>query len=185
VGILDGGRKTTEHSDLDNQTRRIRRLAASDDLSVAGILDQSVVFIPAGRFVRGSNWGNSNEGPEQWVYLDAFEMDRYEVTNIQYSRFLAATGNQAPSSWIGGTYPDGQADFPVVGIGWRDANAYCGWAGKRLPTEAEWEKACRGPAGNVYPWGNEWDSSRANMDYPAASLVQPERDGSPTARAYA
>jgi iron(II)-dependent oxidoreductase len=144
-----------------------------------------VVSIPAGEFVRGSDMGYSNEGPQQLVYLDAFEIDQYEITNIQYSRFLLATGNKAPSYWIDGEYPDGQADYPVVGIHWRNANEYCTWAGKRLPTEAEWEKACRGPNGNIYPWGNEWNLQRANVDSVMASLSLVKQDGSPTAWAYA
>jgi formylglycine-generating enzyme required for sulfatase activity len=112
------------------------------------------------------------------AYLDAFAIDRYEVTNIQYGRFLSATGKRAPSYWSDGQYPAGRADYPVVGIGWEDASAYCAWAGKRLPREAEWEKACRGPDGNLYPWGNQWDARLANMDHTTASLSQPERDGS-------
>jgi len=169
----------------DPQTQLVRKLAGKNDPSLPDVLDRSVVYVPAGSFIRGSDTGNFNEYPEQLIYLDAFEIDRYEVTNIQYSRYLEATGNRPPSYWENGSYPTGQLDYPVVGISWKDADAYCTWVGKRLPTEAEWEKACRGPNGNLYPWGTQWDQERANVDHLMISLTQSKRDGSPTAFAYA
>ncbi len=185
LGIFFVNRAQPEPVHLDDQIQLLRRLAADNDPGLASVLDQSVVLVPAGDFVRGNDAGNYNEGPQQLIYLDAFEIDRYEVTNVQYSRFLSATGRKAPSYWFEGTYPDGQADYPVVGVSWKDANAYCIWAGKRLPTEAEWEKACRGPAGNLYPWGNEWDPQRANLGFPTTSQLPLSQGGSPTAWAYA
>jgi formylglycine-generating enzyme required for sulfatase activity len=172
-------------SPLDDQTQLLRRLAAVNDPALADELDGSVVLVPAGEFLRGSDTGNYNEGPRQLVYLDAFEMDRYEVTNVQYSRFWAATGHEAPPYWKGGNYPYGQADFPVVGIGWKDANDYCAWVGKRLPTEAEWEKVCRGADGNLYPWGNQWDAQRANVDSGKNPRLLYSHAGSPAAWAFA
>jgi formylglycine-generating enzyme required for sulfatase activity len=169
----------------DDPLHLLRELASLHDPQLADVLDQSLVFVPAGKFVRGSNAGNANERPEQLVYLDAFAIDRYEVTNIQYSRFVSATGRKAPAYWLEGTYRDGQAYYPVVGISWKDASEYCAWAGKRLPTEAEWEKACRGPKGYIYPWGNPWDSQRANTDLIARLPPRPGQAGSPTAWAYA
>ncbi|NOH01375.1 MAG: SUMF1/EgtB/PvdO family nonheme iron enzyme [Chloroflexi bacterium] len=119
------------------------------------------------------------------MYLDAFEIDRYEVTNIQYSRFLAATGRDVPFHWRGGAFPRGQADYPVVGISWEDANAYCVWAGKRLPTEAEWEKACRGADGRQYPWGDDWNPQYANVGMTNRASPSTGQPGSPTAWAHA
>ena len=101
----------------------------------------------------------AHESPRHRVHLDAFYIDRYEVTNAQYQRFVDATNRRKPAisdpAFAGPTQP-------VVGVTWNDADAYCKWAGKRLPTEAEWEKAARGPEGRRYPWGDEWDERRAN-----------------------
>jgi formylglycine-generating enzyme required for sulfatase activity len=122
-----------------------------------------MVRVPAGWFLMGSETGRADERPARRVYLDAYDIDRYEVTNAQYRAFLEATGRRAPRHWVGGSYPAGTELDPVVGVGWRDACAYCTWAGERLPTEAEWEKACQGTTGSTYPWGNTWDPSRANV----------------------
>jgi formylglycine-generating enzyme required for sulfatase activity len=103
------------------------------------------------------------ESDEHPVSVAAFAIDRYEVTHFQYQQFLQETSHSAPESWVGGTFPVGQAFRPAVDVTWYDAKAYCEWAGKRLPTEAEWELACRGTDGRLYPWGPEWDLSRANL----------------------
>jgi formylglycine-generating enzyme required for sulfatase activity len=103
-----------------------------------------------------------DEHPVHRVSLNAFFIDQYEVTHVQYQRFIGATGRSAPPYWQEGKIPRGQGDLPVM-VGWADAEAYCRWAGKRLPTEAEWEKAARGADGRKYPWGNEFDPARANV----------------------
>ncbi len=150
---------------LVTETTRLRVLAAHGDIEpLAQALDQSMVAVPAGEFTMGSNAGRDDERPPHAVYLDGFALDRYEATNAQYRRFLLATGARPPSYWTGAVYPPGQADYPVVGVSWDDADAYCRWAGKRLPTEAEWEKACRGTDGRTYPWGEMWEPGRANVD---------------------
>jgi len=150
---------------LAAEIARVRDLAAAGgDDALAGALDRSTVPIPAGDFVMGSEDGRENERPAHAVYLDAYELDRFEVTNAQYRRFMLATGHRPPRYWTGEAYPVGQADYPVVGVSWAEADAYCRWAGKRLPTEAEWEKACRGTDGRIYPWGDSWEPRRANVD---------------------
>ena len=114
----------------------------------------SMVVVPAGEFTMGSPTGDSDEQPAHRVYVDTFSMDKYEVSVGQYAAFLQATGVNAPSSWEMMNQPAHQKR-PVANVDWEDAAAYCKWAGKRLPTEAEWEKAARGTDGRLYPWGNE------------------------------
>ena len=114
----------------------------------------SMVVVPAGEFMMGSPTGDSDEQPAHKVYVDAFSMDVYEVTVGQYAAFLQAKGIDPPSDWKTMNQPAHQSR-PVANIDWADAFAYCKWAGKRLPTEAEWEKAARGTDGRLYPWGND------------------------------
>ena len=138
-----------------------------------------MVLIPAGDFQMGSNGGNGDERPVHTVYVDAFYMDIYEVTNTEYAAFLNAKGKHAEAgrTWfdiadfyaridlVGGAYrvEAGYADHPVVEVSWYGAMAYSKWAGKRLPTEAEWEKAARGGlVGKRYPWGDTIDATQAN-----------------------
>ena len=112
-----------------------------------------MVFIPAGDFIMGNNNGLFNEQPEHTVYIDGFYMDIYEVTNALYQDFIVATGHPQPAFWDDDRFND--PTQPVVGVTWQDAVAYAIWAGKRLPTEAEWEKAARGGlVGKKYPWGD-------------------------------
>jgi formylglycine-generating enzyme required for sulfatase activity len=118
-----------------------------------------MIPVPAGEFWMGGDayrW----EAPRHRVYLDAFSIDKHEVTNVSYRQFMKATGHAAPSYWSDAKWNG--ALQPVVGVSWLDADAYCQWAGRRLPTEAEWEKAARGTDAREYPWGNQWDSGRAN-----------------------
>jgi formylglycine-generating enzyme required for sulfatase activity len=119
-----------------------------------------MILIPAGEFIMGSpeGEGDDDEHPQHNVFLNAFYIDKYEVTNAQYKQFMDATGHKAPGYWDNERV--NQPNQPVVGVTWHDAVAYARWAGKRLPTEAEWEKAARGIDGRKYPWGNEWDGSK-------------------------
>ena len=126
-------------------------------------LDRDMVVVPAGWFTMGREDGPSDERPARRIFLDAYSIDRTEVTNLQYRRFVLATGRDTPRYWSGRSFPAGAALEPVVGVGWEDAHAYCTWVGERLPTEAEWEKACRSSDGRAYPWGETWDPSVANV----------------------
>jgi iron(II)-dependent oxidoreductase len=119
------------------------------------------VLIPAGWFIMGSNKKTDRmayrpEMPQHKVYLDAFEIDQYEVTALEFLRFVVATDRPPLPDWKfdGGNFQESMANHPVMHVTWHDAEAYCRWAGKRLPTEAEWEKAARGTDGRIYPWGN-------------------------------
>ena len=137
-----------------------------------------MVLIPAGEFLMGSSDtdADADEKPVHSVYVDAFEIDVFEVTNAQFKAFVDANPQwrkaQIPDKfhrgyylnhWEGDAYPVGRATHPVVYVSWYAAMAYAKWAGKRLPTEAEWEKAARGGLiGKPYPWGDEIDASKAN-----------------------
>lgn len=116
-----------------------------------------MVLVDAGEFIMGRNDGPVDEQPERKVPLPAFYIDKFKVTNSHFAVFVEATGQPPPSHWPEGRIPVGQEDLPVVNVSWQDAAAYAKWAKKRLPTEQEWEKAARGPAGRLYPWGNEPD----------------------------
>ncbi|MGZ9132991.1 MAG: formylglycine-generating enzyme family protein [Nitrospira sp.] len=113
-----------------------------------------MVLVPAGEFTMGSNEGSDDEKPVHHIYLDAYYIDKYEVTVGQYSKFLDATSMNAPPMWTTMEQPQ-HRKRPVVNLDWEDSNNYCEWAEKRLPTEAEWEKAARGTDGRIYPWGND------------------------------
>jgi formylglycine-generating enzyme required for sulfatase activity len=115
-----------------------------------------MILIPAGDFLMGDE--------KQSVRVGAFYIDKVPVTNAEYAKFVEATGHPPPPNWVerGGTYPPDRANHPVVFVNWFDAQDYAAWAGKRLLTEAEWEKAARGTDGRIYPWGDWFDKVMCN-----------------------
>ena len=125
-----------------------------EDMALIQLHARSMAVVPAGEFIMGSATGDADERPVHQVYVDAFSMDVHQVSVKRYARFLEATHHEVPPEWSLMNRPQHQ-DRPVANVDWADADAYCKWAGKRLPTEAEWEKAARGTDGRVYPWGNE------------------------------
>ncbi len=139
-----------------------------------------MVFIPAGEFIMGSDESDEealgkefglrkeryyeDEMPKHKVQSAAYYIDLYELTSSQYKKYMDATGASAPPSWKGGKIAKDKEEHPVTYVTWFEAHDYCKWAGKRLPTEREWERAARGDNGNTYTWGNEYDETKANLN---------------------
>ena len=123
-----------------------------------------MVYIPDGVFRMGSEDADTYESPVHEVTVAPFFMDRTEVSNEQYAAFLKATNHAAPPDWKDNQYPPNAGQMPVVNVSWQDANDYAAWAGKRLPTEAEWEFAARTTDRRRYPWGMKWDTAKANTN---------------------
>jgi formylglycine-generating enzyme len=125
-----------------------------------------MVLIPEGSFPMGVPHGDRDGGRDEYprhdVFVNNFYIDKFELTNSRYLEFVKATNHRIPQNpknatrnlWEGDTITESLADRPVINVDWADANAYCQWAGKRLPTEAEWEKAAKGTADRRFPWGN-------------------------------
>ncbi len=148
---------------------------------------EGMVLIPAGDFQMGSDdaEADGDEQPVRTVYVDAFYMDTHEVTNAEYKTFVLANPEwqktRIPDAfhdggylwdWSGNNYPAGKGDHPVRYVSWYGAMAYSAWAGKRLPTEAEWEKAARGGlVGKKYPWGDTLTPNDANYDTGGTTAV--------------
>ena len=128
-----------------------------------------MVEVPAGSFTMGADDTGPIEAPAHVVELPAFFIDKFEATNNDFSKFAAATSYQtiveiagAKKSWRS-FYDPSKESHPVVKVGFSDAQAFCEWMGKRLPTEEEWEKAARGTDQREYPWGDVWDTTQANV----------------------
>ena len=169
-------------------------------------LERDMVFIPAGQFVFGTNQTDESglggsmgipkplyqdAHPEQKPFLKGFYIDRLEVTNRRYQKFLENIPTHpeykaivetlgyyaSPKGWRKTQFPEGLDDHPVIWVTWFDASNFCQWAGKRLPTEKEWERAARGTQGNAYPWGNTFERDRANLPNKIGSKVPVSKVG--------
>lgn len=136
---------------------------------------REMILVAGGEFIMGRDKGRENERPEHRVTLKPFYIDRYPVTQSDYHHFVRETGHPVPCykvNWVDttgynwtletGSPPSDRFDHPVVLVSWQDAQAYCAWAKKRLPSEAEWERAARGKAGRRWPWGNRFIKENCN-----------------------
>ena len=122
---------------------------------------EGMVYVPAGSFIMGSIYGDPDERPRHMTSTGAYFIDKYEVSNAEFAKFDSTF-----------TYPEGRENYPVI-VTWQQANAYAIWAGKRLPSEKEWEKAARGTDGRIFPWGNTYDETFVVWDlrHPRGSAI--------------
>jgi sulfatase modifying factor 1 len=164
IGILRGTSKPPEQPGLP-VSEESPTMTTGEGPSSGEPVKEEMVFIPAGPFIRGTKMGGYDEQPERTIFLEAFSIDRYEVTNHQYQTFVTATGHRKaapPSRYAKNLSRMRGMNQPATYVSWEDASEYCRWKGKRLPTEAEWEKAMRGVDGRLWPWGNEPDPLASN-----------------------
>src|ERR1051325_1912917 len=169
-------------------------LCAASTLPAQTASPENMALIPAGKFWMGRTVtlvidsinirarDSYDDVPATNIYLDAFYIDKYEVTNTDYAKFIAAKGGKTPWHWPHGNIPKGEEKYPVFNVNWFEANDYCRWVGKRLPTEAEWEKAARGGLeAQIYPWGDDDIDTSEFRRLPPASSATKSRKGPPEA----
>lgn len=173
VGLVYESYKSKQQRELVDAIKTERHavaVTAPRDFSIyktiVGDEGREMVQIPEGPFTMGSSEGDPDEAPEHQLYLRAYYIDKKEVTQAEYDRYVRMTKRGKPFVPV---FEDDiskimKPELPAMGMSWSDAVAYCKWAGKRLPTEAEWEKAGRGESKRRYPWGDEFGSGHANLD---------------------
>lgn len=175
--IRAAGEDITRHQIHEAQKKAEKTYA---DAEVSALLPSeqwaeydSLVLISEGEFIMGtdSKRADIQNQPAHKVYLKDYYIDKYPVTNAQYARFVAAKRRRPPLDWENGKIPDNKLLHPVTMVSWFDAKAYCEFRGKRLPTEAEWEKAARGTEGRRWPWGEVMDPSKLNTYYNVGSTT--------------
>jgi formylglycine-generating enzyme required for sulfatase activity len=164
IGILKGPPLPVEEPDPPFSPTKKTSVSTQKNIQPS---EDTMVEIPAGEFILGSNQGGYNEKPQHVSMLDAYWIDRYEVTYQQYMEFVEETGHRQPgppSRYARKLEALRGLNQPVTYVSWSDSAAYCEWKGKRLPTEKEWEKAIRGSDGRTWPWGEGREGFPANFD---------------------
>ena len=156
----------SEPESSDRPVLRRRPATTDEKKEVDGMM-----LVPEGSVTLGSDQPDDTEKPLHRVELKAFYIDKHEVTNEEYKQFCDATARTVPPYWTAKTFPKGLEKHPVVEVSWADAAAYARWAGKRLPTEAEWERAAKGPNSYRYAYGNAFDPQKANSGTQKTSAV--------------
>jgi len=174
-GSAEGGQTqwTTNVRANEALEQNAQRVSTYQLVPGSGVEDPEITRIPMVAIPEGTFWmgedgplANDDEKPAAQIQLHAYNIDIWPVTNRAYRAFIVATGYPYPPNWKNGTYPEGSANQPATFVNWKNASDFCVWAGKRLPTEAEWERAARGDQDRrVYPWGDTWDRQRGNADY--------------------
>ena len=172
------GENSEPERDMPEQEKQPRGETAREGTVILGNTED-MIFIPGGTTIIGSSEHEiqtlvKQEGisedmlldelPQKNLVFQGFYIDRYEVTNAEYKKFVDALRYPPPLNWENGNYPIGMGNVPVTFVSWDDAHAYADWAGKRLPTAEEWEIASRGPEGRLYPWGDSFDAQNLNID---------------------
>ena len=172
IGVVILASSVVERYSEQYHFRKSGGNSGTETTSAVSIPDRdAMVRIPGGAFVMGADLtgrepvANRDESPPHRVSLPPFYIGKYEVTHLQYKKFVDATGHPPPLRWEKGAYPPGKADHPVIYVNLEDAKAYAAWAGGRLCTEAEWELAAKGFDRREWPWGNRWDDRKANVYY--------------------
>ncbi|HEX6188344.1 MAG TPA: bifunctional serine/threonine-protein kinase/formylglycine-generating enzyme family protein [Pyrinomonadaceae bacterium] len=164
--------KGSEEAGKNDQTQASNSTASASNLSVANKAPSGMAYVPGGTFMMGRDDGDEYERPAHSVTVKPFLMDINEVTRELYREFVSRSGHAAPVNGAGKRFPSGTAKWPVTDVTWDDANAYCKWAAKRLPTEEEWEFAARGTDNRRYPWGSVWQAGNANADDASKSFAE-------------
>ena len=158
-------------------------------VKVSAIDKKEMVLIPAGDFIMGTDKTDEenthrkigavkplylDQHPVRTIHLDAYYIDKYEVTNEEYKNFIDASGfDEYPGNWENGVFADGTGKYPVTHITWKEAWTYALWAGKMLPSEAQWEKAARGVDGQPFPWGDSYEKGKSNIGIEGARAPAP------------
>lgn len=179
--IRAAGEDIVMHERNEGSKPKIYHYSESELVELVGVEQwqdiNQMLTIPAGLFLMGSDRIRTSDQnrPQHKISLPAYQIAKYPTTNVQYAQFVSEQSYRPPLDWVDGKVPQDEALYPVTMISWYDASNFCNWANKRLPTEAEWEKAARGEDGRRWPWGELMETSRLNTYYRVGSATDVTR----------